>query len=95
MVAGGVAFSSVDEGVYTCRIRDENSVRQTLYIGVYTSDTYQSSGVCYTDSVLAESLLHNNIISSSVRRLYDKSKPYTYTACSCISFSAVSLMKTC
>lgn len=45
MVAGGVAFSSVDEGVYTCRIRDENSVRQTLYIGVYTSDTYQSSGV--------------------------------------------------
>ena len=45
LVAGGVVFSSEDEGIYTCRISDENGVLQSLYIGVYSSETYQSAGV--------------------------------------------------
>ena len=45
LVAGGVAFSLEDEGVYTCRISDENGVVQSLYIGVYSSETYQNAGV--------------------------------------------------
>ena len=38
LMRGGVEFSVANEGVYTCRIRDENGDRQTLFIGVYTSD---------------------------------------------------------
>ena len=43
---GGVVFSSVNEGVYTCRIDDEHGDRQTLLIGIYTPATVNNSGTC-------------------------------------------------
>ena len=41
---GGVEFTSGHEGVYTCRIDDENGERQTLFVGIYTTDTIDNSG---------------------------------------------------
>lgn len=38
LLRGGVEFSVVNEGVYTCRISDENGDTQTLFIGIYTPD---------------------------------------------------------
>ena len=70
LLAGGVVFSSADEGVYTCGIRDENGVRQTLYIGVYTSNTYQSSGV----------LVYCKCISTGSRDL-NISSPIMFAGC--------------
>ena len=32
----GRSFSVLDEGVYTCVIPDENGVRQTLHVGLYS-----------------------------------------------------------
>ena len=41
---GGIEFTSGHEGVYTCRIDDENGERQTLFVGIYTTDTIDNSG---------------------------------------------------
>ena len=38
LLRGGVDFSVANEGVYTCRIRDENGDRQALFIGIYTPE---------------------------------------------------------
>lgn len=32
------------EGIYTCRIPNENSVMQSLYVGIYTDETFQGDG---------------------------------------------------
>lgn len=38
-----VFFTSL-EGIYTCRIPDENRVVQSLYVGIYTDESYQGDG---------------------------------------------------
>ena len=41
---GSVEFDSAGvEGVYRCRIRDENGIFQTLYAGIYRTNSYQNS----------------------------------------------------
>ena len=41
---GSVEFDSAGvEGVYRCRIRDENGIFQTLYAGIYRTSSYQIS----------------------------------------------------
>lgn len=40
-------FTSDFEGVYTCRIQDEQRTMQVLYIGIYTASNYQNSGAVY------------------------------------------------
>ena len=41
---GGVEFSTEHEGVYACHINDDDGNRQVLFIGIYTSETFQNSG---------------------------------------------------
>ena len=41
---GSVEFDSAGvEGVYRCRIRDENGIFQNLYAGIYRTSSYQNS----------------------------------------------------
>ena len=37
-------LAAQDEGVYTCNIQDSTGTIRTLFVGIYTSDTYQISG---------------------------------------------------
>lgn len=52
LLQGGVEFSVANEGVYTCRIRDENGDTQTLFIGIYTADNagifIHNQNICYS-----------------------------------------------
>ena len=45
LLTGGVEFSLVNEGVYSCHINDENRERQTLLVGIYTPDTFINLGI--------------------------------------------------
>lgn len=38
------ALSSRHEGIYTCRIPDENMNIQLQYVGIYTAERYQGDG---------------------------------------------------
>ena len=40
----GRQITAQDEGVYTCNIQDSSGTMRTLFVGIYTSDSYQSSG---------------------------------------------------
>lgn len=47
------AIRSDQEGIYTCRIPDENGVMQTLYVGIYTTQSHQGDSKispCYCRS---------------------------------------------
>ena len=44
LLEAGRQITAQDEGVYTCNIQDSSGTMRTLFVGIYTSDSYQNSG---------------------------------------------------